>query len=254
MSLDLVYFTGGPRERVLEAIVNEGHRITHVYANDPARWPKVIPTLEFAKRNGIPASIVANKLALSEVLEEVRGRICFSAGFNYLFPGFFLEAVRACINVHGSLLPRYKGARTLAWAIEEGETKSGITVHRVDAGMDTGDILLQRAFELSPFETTRSLARKTSELEPQVVVEALELFEMQEFNCAKPQEQLQLQEWPNRLPHHSELDPSLPLTQLVNKIRAADEVHYPAYFFHHGEKVCVKIWRPEKPDDESDLV
>lgn len=254
MSLDLVYFTGGPRDRVLRAITVAGHRVVHLYANDPSRWPKVIPSLEFATESGIPCTIIPNKRALSDILEGVRGRVCFSAGFNYLFPSAFLSAVRACINVHGSLLPKYKGARTLAWAIEEGESKSGVTVHRVDEGMDTGDVLLQTAFDLSPFETTRSLARKTAEIEPQVVVEALALFEAYGFDRAQPQGAPAAPDWPNRFPHHSELDPSLSLTQLINKIRAADERNYPAYFMHHGEKVCIKIWRPDKPQDEFDLV
>src|SRR5262245_15951436 len=177
MSLDLVYFSGGPKERVLRAILDAGHRVTHVYVNNPGRWPKVASTIELAKSKGLPITIVAKKADLQAIGEQVADKLVFSAGFAYLFPANFLDRVKDCINVHGSLLPKYPGARTLSWAIEDGETSSGVTVHVVDEGIDTGPIVLQESFPLSPFETTASLARKTGEFEPQVVVRALERFE-----------------------------------------------------------------------------
>lgn len=254
MSLDLLYFTGGPRERVLQAVLAAGHRITHLYANDPDRWPKVRPSLLLADAAGIPISIVRSKRELARLDTAVRDQWCLSVGFAYLFDAPLLASARAVLNVHGSLLPKYRGARTLSWAIEKGESESGVTIHLVDEGMDTGPILLQEAFPLSPFETTRSLARKTGAIEPQVVVRALDLLEQQGLAAARAQVASDEASWPNRVPEHSRLDYTLPLASLINKIRAADAEHYPAYFFHKGEKVCVKLWRPQKPDDESDLV
>lgn len=254
MTLDLHFFTGGPRVAVMEAVLDAGHRVERVYANDPERWPKVLPCIELARRRDIPVAIVKRRHELAEIEGEIAGRLCLSAGFNYLFPSSFLESAAACLNVHGSLLPKYKGARTLAWAIEQGERESGVTVHLVDPGMDTGPILLQRSFPLSPFETTKSLARKTGAFEPEVVVEALDIFERKGVAACRAQAPIDDIDWPNRSPDHSEVDPKRPLLDLFNKIRAADPVDYPAHFYVEGQKVCIRLWRPDKPESENDLV
>lgn len=254
MSLDLHYFSGGPRLAALETLLSAGHRVREVFVNDPERWPKIRPTIARAQELRLPLTVVRRKAELDAIGERLRGAICFSAGFTYLFPQRFLETVEVCLNVHGSLLPRYPGARTLSWAIENGETESGVTVHKVDAGMDTGPILVQRAFRLSPFETTRSLAAKTAAAEPAVIVEALARYEALGAAAFTPQPPCDEPVPPNRVPAHSELDPSRSLLELFNKIRAADPDHYPAHFWLHGQKVCVRMWRPEKPADEADLI
>lgn len=254
MALELAYFTGGARERVLQAILAAGHRITAIYVNDPERWPKVAATIELARQREIPVTVVRKRADLDSICPDIQERICFSAGFNYLFPERFIAAAHYIVNVHGSLLPKYPGARTLAWAIEAGERESGVTVHLVDPGMDTGAIVLQRSFPLSRFETTRSLARKTAEFEPGVVVEALSLLATHGVQVAQPQTAAAKPNLPNRVPAHSELDPGKPLIELMDKIRAADPDHYPAYFYVEGHKVCVRLWRPGKPPEEADLL
>ncbi|MBF9231982.1 methionyl-tRNA formyltransferase [Microvirga alba] len=254
MPLNLVYFSGGPRERVLQSILNAGHHVERVFVNNPTRWPKVQATIDLATEKKIPVHVVANKADLKTLIPIVEGKICFSAGFSYLFGVDFLSAVKVCINVHGSLLPKYPGARTLSWAIEYGESESGVTVHVVDQGMDTGPIILQRSFPLSQFETTRSLARKTADFESSVVVDALRKFEYEGIGSASAQASSEAVDLPNRIPSHSEIDPTQSLLELFNKIRAADPVNYPAYFYLNGEKVCIKLWRPDKPSDESDLI
>jgi methionyl-tRNA formyltransferase len=253
MSLDLVYFSGGPRERVLDAIISAGHHVRHVFVNDPARWPKILPTIALAERLGLPVTVLKRKADVTSALTICRDQLCFSAGFAYLFPTEFLSAVSACLNVHGSLLPKYAGARTLSWAIESGENESGVTVHRVDEGMDTGPILLQRSFRLSQFETTRSLARKTGDLEPSVVVDALALWEREGAAALRCQDG-HPPTLPNRVPAHSQIDPNRRLVDLFDAIRAADPDHYPAHFYVDGQKVCIRLWRPDKTTDETDLI
>jgi len=98
------------------------------------------------------------------------------------------------------------------------------------------------------------LARKTLEFEPAVVVEALALFAREGAAAARAQDARGVARLPDRIPEHSRLDPTLPLRELYDKIRAADPEGYPAYFEVAGQKVCIKLWRPDKPADESDLV
>jgi methionyl-tRNA formyltransferase len=252
--LKLVYFTGGPRERVLASVLASGHRVERIYVNDPERWPKVQKSIDIAREFGIDVHVVRKKADLTDLSDEIAGKICLSAGFNYIFSSDLLAKAQVIINVHGSLLPKYAGARTLSWAIVDGERESGVTVHRVDAGIDTGPVLLQRRFDLSPFETTRSLARKTGDLEPSVVVEALRRYEELGDAAFQPQSGEPQPLRPNRIPAHSQIDPRKPLIELLNNIRASDPDNYPAFFYLHGQKVCVRVWRPEKPEDEADLV
>jgi methionyl-tRNA formyltransferase len=252
MSLEIVYFSGGPRERVLDAILKAGHSVSHVVVNDPARWPKVEATINLARKHALPVTVIGAKSELPKLTELVRGRICFSAGFNYIFPKEIISIANCFLNVHGSLLPKYPGM-TVPWAIENGDNQSGVTIHFIDEGVDTGDIILQKSFPLSKFETTRSMMRKMLELEPSVVVEALALYDETRGAGRTPQTSAEAA-LPRRRPHHSEVDPTKPLLDLIDKIRAADPDHYPAHFFLHGEKVCIRLWRPDKPADEADLI
>jgi methionyl-tRNA formyltransferase len=250
--MNLLYFSSGPRERVLDALTRAGHQVGRVYSTDVARWPKVARTIAIANDRGIPVQIV-RKSELIAIGDQVCGQICLSVGFAFLFPPPFLKAAKVCLNVHGSLLPQYAGARTLNWVIACGETHSGVTVHVVDEGVDTGPILLQRSFPLSPFETGRSLYRRTLEFEPQVVLDALALYEARGLSAVRPQSG-QAVRFPDRVPEHSRLDPTKPLIELVDQIRAADPDAYPAFFEIEGQRVCVRLWRPDKPEDEADLV
>jgi methionyl-tRNA formyltransferase len=77
------------------------------------------------------------------------------------------------INLHASLLPKYRGAAPINWAIVNGETKTGATTMRIDAGMDTGDMLLQRELEIGPAETAPGLARRLSEAGAPLMVDTL---------------------------------------------------------------------------------
>lgn len=250
----LLYFSSGPRERILEALLGAGHDVTGIYVTDPDRWPKVGPTVQIARKYDLPVRII-QKSELRELGPEVRGATCLSAGFAYLFPQEFLSQAALCLNVHGTLLPKYAGARTLNWVIENGDSESGVTVHKIDAGMDTGPILLQVTFPISRFDTTDSLFAKTLTLEPKVVLKALDLVEKDtaHFRAQSPES---ADRFPDRTPGDSEVDPKLPLNQLYNKIRACPPDRFPAHFWIDGEKVCIRLWRPDKSDDEpfSDLM
>lgn len=249
----LHYFSSGARERVLRAVIEAGHEIAAAYVTDPRRRPQVSATLELCRARGIPVSVVGRS-DLDALGRSLAGETCLSAGFALLFSAPFLASVAACLNVHGTLLPDYAGLRTLNWVIERGETMSGVTVHLVDGGVDSGPIVLQRSFALTRFDTGRSLARKTLAFEPQVVVDALALFEKQGTASARPQPPATVPRLPDRVPEHSRLDPNRRLIDLYDQIRAADPENYPAYFEIDGERVCVRLWRPEKPADEADLI
>ena len=248
---NLILFVGGPRHKVLQALIENNIRIGLVFIPEIENF-RLIPSIEMCNNYGIPIKKIS-KSQLKEQLPEIHNKPCLSLGFPYLFPKEFLEKTRFVVNVHGTLLPKYRGSRTLNWVIENGDTTSGVTVHFVDEGCDTGDIILQKSFSVSEFDTGKSLYRKTLEFEPGVVVEALKMLSKRNFKVRSQQKLLSTQ-YPNRQPFHSEIDPRKPLVDLYNKIRAADSENYPAYFFINEQKICIKIWREKKLDDEDDML
>lgn len=238
--MNLTYFTSGRRERVFDAILKAGHSIEELIVTDPRRWPNVIPTMKLAELAGIKIRVVS-KSDVGGLANHLTGRICLSVGFAYIFPGNVITSAKLMLNVHGTLLPKYAGARTGNWVIAEGEKESGVTVHAIDAGVDTGAILLQKKFPLDVFENAVSLGAKLADFEPGVVVEAIRLLESGTASFVEQSASLETK-WPNRNPGHSELDPNRPLKELVQEILACDPQNYPAFFYHKNHKVYLRIW------------
>ncbi|HXQ98032.1 MAG TPA: methionyl-tRNA formyltransferase [Candidatus Limnocylindrales bacterium] len=142
------------------------------------------------------------------------------------------------INLHGSLLPKYRGAAPINWAIVNGESKTGITTMQVDAGMDTGPILLQKEMEIGADETAPELSRRMSVEGSDLVVDSLLQLDRGEI-VARPQDKSQATSAPLLKKQHGLLDWSLTAQQVYNRIRGFDP--WPgAYTFFRGQH-C-RIW------------
>jgi methionyl-tRNA formyltransferase len=100
------------------------------------------------------------------------------AAYGLILPLAVLDLPRrGCINIHASLLPRWRGAAPIHRAIEAGDAHTGITIMRMEAGLDTGPMLLARALDIEPQDTTGSLHDRLALLGGQLVVEALARFD-----------------------------------------------------------------------------
>jgi methionyl-tRNA formyltransferase len=109
-----------------------------------------------------------------ERLAALGADVAVVVAFGQILPKAVLDApTRGSINIHASLLPRYRGAAPIQWAVIRGETETGITTFRMDAGMDTGDILLMRATPIGPEETAGDLFRRLAPLGAEVIVDTL---------------------------------------------------------------------------------
>jgi methionyl-tRNA formyltransferase len=96
------------------------------------------------------------------------------AAYGRILPGWMLEAPRyGCINVHSSLLPKYRGAAPINWAIAQGERETGVTIMQMDAGLDTGAILEQRATAIGNAETAAELTPRLAEIGAHLLIETL---------------------------------------------------------------------------------
>lgn len=109
-----------------------------------------------------------------ERLAALGADVAVVVAFGQILPKAVLDApARGSINIHASLLPRYRGAAPIQWAIIRGETETGITTFQMDAGMDTGDILLMRSTPIGPEETAGDLFARLAPLGAEVILETL---------------------------------------------------------------------------------
>lgn len=112
--------------------------------------------------------------AAQEFLKRVAPDAVVIIAYGQIVPGRLLMLPRlGWINLHASLLPRYRGAAPIHWAIANGETTTGLTTMRIDAGMDTGPTLLQHTLEIGPDETAQELAARMSEIGAGLIVDSL---------------------------------------------------------------------------------
>jgi methionyl-tRNA formyltransferase len=134
------------------------------------------PVKELALAHGLPVLQPERVRAAgwAERLRDFAPEVAVVIAFGQILPRPVLDVPRrGSINVHASLLPRYRGAAPIAWAIIRGESETGITTFQMDEGMDTGAILLQRAVAIEPDETAGELAGRLAEIGAGVLIETL---------------------------------------------------------------------------------
>src|SRR5829696_5014231 len=179
-----IVFMGTPQAAVptLKRILQDGHEIVAVYTQPdrPAgRGNRLTapPVKDFAVENNLQI-FQPTKIKTPEALELFKSHaadVAVVVAYGRILPETFLNAFpNGAINVHFSLLPKYRGAAPVNWAIVHGETETGITTMQMDAGLDTGPILLQRATEIGPTETAVELMHRLGELGAELLSETLE--------------------------------------------------------------------------------
>jgi methionyl-tRNA formyltransferase len=120
--------------------------------------------------------------AFIQQLSQLAPDIIIVVAFGQILPESVLKIPRfGCINVHASLLPKYRGAAPIQWAIIRGERETGVTTMQMDTGMDTGPILLSRAVPIEPSETAVSLAVRLAQVGAEVLIETLALLKRGEL-------------------------------------------------------------------------
>ena len=182
-SLDLV-FCGTPQFAVptLEALVKAGFRISLV-VTQPDR-PKgrgleliASPIKSSALRLALPITQpgkIKNNEEFRMQLTALKLDAIIVVGYGRLIPQWMLDLPPlGNLNLHSSLLPKYRGAAPIQWAIAQGETITGVTTMRIDAGLDTGDILLQREVPIAPDDTALTLSPRLAAIGAALMVETL---------------------------------------------------------------------------------
>jgi methionyl-tRNA formyltransferase len=113
-------------------------------------------------------------LAAQEAIAQAQADVMIVAAYGLILPQWVLDAPRhGCLNIHASLLPRWRGAAPIHRAIEAGDTLTGVTIMQMDAGLDTGNMLLCQALPIETTDTTASLHDKLADLGGRMIVQAL---------------------------------------------------------------------------------
>lgn len=177
-------FAGTPPFAVptLEKLVATGFRVNLVVTQPDRPRGRGMelassPVKESATRLGIPLAQpekIKNNEEFISRLAELRPDAIVVVGYGRIIPQWMIDLpALGNLNVHASLLPKYRGAAPIQWAIAQGETVTGVTTMRIDAGLDTGDILLQRELPIAAEDTAETMALKLAAVGADLMVETL---------------------------------------------------------------------------------
>ncbi|MFI3212611.1 MAG: methionyl-tRNA formyltransferase [Eubacteriales bacterium] len=253
-----VVFMGTPDFSVgaLEAIIKAGHHVTCVVTQPDKRKGRgkemqYTPVKECALQHNIPV-FQPVKIKTPEAIEELRqyeADIFVVAAFGQILSQEILDMPQyGCVNIHASLLPKYRGAAPIQWAILDGEETTGVTIMQMNAGLDTGDMLLKREVEITSVETGESLHDKLAMVGADLIVEAL--VEIEAGNIT-PEKQDDTHTCYAKMLTKSlgEIDWSVEGDAIERKIRGLNS--WPsAYTYYKGK--TFKIWESTLLEEQSD--
>ncbi|HEX8735945.1 MAG TPA: methionyl-tRNA formyltransferase [Pyrinomonadaceae bacterium] len=242
-----IVFMGTPQAAVptLERILRDNHEIVAVYTQPdrPAgRGNKLTasPVKEFAAQNNLPI-YQPTKIKTPEALELFKSHaadVAVVVAYGRILPETFLQAFpKGAINVHFSLLPKYRGAAPVNWAIVNGEKTTGITTMQMDAGLDTGAILLQRQTDIGETETAVELMQRLSVTGADLLSETLAMFDEL---TPQPQTDAQATFAPIMKKEDGFISWMLTATDIANRARGFQP--FPTAFTFYKEKKLT-IWK-----------
>ena len=168
----------------LKAVVDAGHEVAAVFTqpDKPVGRTQLLTPSDvkvYALEHGIPVYQPAS-LRSEEAQDCIRAlfpNVIVVAAYGKILPKAVLDIPPfGCINVHGSLLPKYRGAAPIQWSVINGDAETGVTIMQMNEGLDTGDILMQRAIPIGINDTAESMFDKLSVLGGEMIAEALELL------------------------------------------------------------------------------
>ena len=241
-----VVFAGTPpfAARALEAIVAAGHEVALVLTQPdrPAgRGMHLAPSAvaQSAASRGLPVEKPASlkDAQAQRRLRELAPEVMVVAAYGLLLPQAVLDIpARGCLNIHASLLPRWRGAAPIQRALLAGDEATGICIMQMEAGLDTGPVLLERRTPIGARDTTGSLLERLAALGAELAVQALaELDSLQ----ARPQDEVRATYAPKIAKADARIDWSRPAAHIDRQVRALNPA--PGAEARMGED-HIKIW------------
>ena len=210
------------------------------------------PVKALALSQNIPV-VQPDKMKDPEFIETLRAwepDVIVVAAFGRILPKIILDLPpKGCLNVHGSLLPKYRGAAPIQWAVIHGELETGITIMRMDEGMDTGDIFQQKGIAIGPNETAGELALRMAQVGGALLLTTLRGWVAGTLT-PYPQNESEATLAPMLKKEDGLIDWNLPARSIANRIRGLSP--WPGgYTFLQDERWG--IWRVEVDGSEMDI-
>jgi methionyl-tRNA formyltransferase len=223
-------FMGTPEFAVpsLDRLVSDGHEVAAVFTqpDKPAGRGKQVqppPVKVFAAGRGIPVhqpAKIKTSQEVRDVFERAGPDACVVAAYGKILPAWLLDIPRlGCVNVHASLLPKYRGAAPINWAIANGERVTGVTIMQMDAGMDTGPMLGSRATEIGDEETAPALSSRLAEMGAELLSQTLPRLERGEIR-PEPQDPSEATYAPMLKREDGLIDWRMTAEEISNRVRA----------------------------------
>lgn len=208
------------------------------------------PVKECAIENNIPVyqpEKVRDEEFCKE-LEALNADIFVVVAYGQILPENILNMPKyGCINVHGSLLPKYRGAGPIQWSIIDGEEKTGVTIMYMEKGLDCGDMIMKKEITIEDNDTFETLHDKMAEIGAKALLETLELFEKGEVKAEKQDDSLSTYA-PKITKETAHIDWSKSSKEIRNLIRGLNPV--PCAYTYYGEETF-KIWMAEEITDKT---
>ena len=245
-----IVFMGTPdfAEESLKAVYEAGYEILTVVTNPDRKQGRgmkmsISPVKKFAEEKGLPIlqpeKVRKNEEFISKIRELKPDVICVVA-YGKILPKEILEIPKyGCINVHGSLLPKYRGAAPIQWAVLNGDKETGITTMYMDVGMDTGDMILKEKVTIGDDETTGELWDRLAKIGGELLVKTLKEIENGTVKRIKQDDDFSLApmldksiakiDWKNKK-----------AIEIKNLVRGLNPI-MGAYSFLNGKKI--KFWK-----------
>ena len=252
-----IVFMGTPDFAVesLKSLYEAGHNILAVVSQPDkpsGRGMKLVatPTKAYALEKGIkvyqPEKVRNNEEFINE-LKNLNPDVMVVVAYGKILPEAILEIPKyGCINVHGSLLPKYRGAAPIQWAIINGEPETGITTMYMDKGMDTGDMLLKATVQIEDDDTYGSLYEKLKTSGGELIVKTLEELQKGTLNREKQPENFSIA--PMIFKENCRIDWSKTAFEIRNLVRGVNPA--PGAWTMLDDKVY-KIWECEEIEEPS---
>jgi len=231
--------TPGFAAEILGALIDAGHNIRAVYTQPPrpagrGHRPQASAVQLLAMQHGIAvhAPVTLRGEAEQAAFAALEADAAVVAAYGLILPRGILSAPRlGCLNVHASLLPRWRGAAPIQRALLAGDREAGITIMRMDEGLDTGPLLLQEKVPIAADATASALSAKLATLGGRLVVAALDGI-VEGRLVARPQPSEGVTHAPKIRREEGRLDWRLPAPELERRVRALDP--WPGAFFETG--------------------
>ena len=246
-----VVFMGTPAFAVpsLEALANSDHEVVGVVTQPDrpkGRGQAVVPcpVKELALAKGLPVS-QPEKIKSQEFLQQLsdwKPDVIAVTAFGRILPKAILDLPpMGCVNVHGSLLPAYRGAAPIQWALIHGDAETGITTMLMDEGMDTGAVLLQQTVPIEPEETSLELGARLAQVGGALLVETLTRLAEQSL-VPRVQDHARATSAPLLKKEDGVIDWTQSATEIANRIRGLSP--WPgSHTFHHEHRLIIRKGR-----------